>query len=158
MEIALRMTFCALAGGRYAALVAGGQETHWLLENCEVIAQHHEELSPERRTAVLAALQACRRANRDRNRLVHDAWGTGPGGGQVALHSSRRSYPITGRAWATADIRAVAEAIGQAQRNLLTAIEDALGPQSLTPVPPRDRDHGAQDHGAQNHGPQNHGA
>jgi hypothetical protein len=127
MEIALQMAFCVLIGSDYAAVVAGGQETHWLLENCEGIARHREDLSETQRETIRAGLRACRDANRDRNRLVHDAWGTGPDGAPASLYGGQGSYQITGRAWTTPDIRAVADAIGSAQRALLAAIEDAAG-------------------------------
>jgi hypothetical protein len=127
MEIALQMAFCVLIGSDYAAVVAGGQETHWLLENCEAIARQRDDLSEAQREAIRVALRACRDANRDRNRLVHDAWGTGPDGAPASLRGDQGSYRITGRAWTTPEIRAVADAIGSAQRALLAAIEEAFG-------------------------------
>jgi hypothetical protein len=126
MEIALRMAFCVLIGSDYAAVVAGGQETHWLLDNCEAIVRHRDDLSEAQRETIRAGLRACRDANRDRNRLVHDAWGTGPDGAPASLHGGQGSYQITGRAWTTPEIRAVAEAISGAQRALLAAIEETL--------------------------------
>jgi hypothetical protein len=138
MEISLRMAFGALVGGPYAAVVARHQETHWLIENCEAVTRAHAELAHAGRDPILAALRACRQANRDRNRLVHDAWGTGPGGVPVTVRSARRSYGITGPAWDTGQIAAVAAAITGAQAQLLAAIEDALGAESLIPPePPR---------------------
>lgn len=127
MEIALRMTFCALIDSDYAAVVAGGQETHWLIENCDTIARHRPDLAVAQRGTIRAALQACRDANRDRNRLVHDAWGTGPDGTPAALLGGQGSYVITGRTWTTAAICAASDAIVGAQRSLLAAIEEALG-------------------------------
>jgi hypothetical protein len=131
MEVALRLAFCALAGGQYAAVIAGGQEAHWLIDTCEVIARHHTELPHEQVEAIRLALRACREASRDRNRLVHDAWGAGPDGAPVTVASAVRSYEVTGRPWAIADIRAVAAAIVVAQQDLLTSVEEALGPASL---------------------------
>jgi hypothetical protein len=127
MEIALRMSFCALIGSTYAAVVAGGQETHWLIETCDALARHRDDLSDAQRVAIRAALRACREANRDRNRLVHDAWGTDADGRPASVLGGQGSYQITGRAWTAAEIQAVADAIASAQRTLLTAIEDALG-------------------------------
>ena len=138
MEISLRMAFGALLGGPYAAVVARRQETHWLIENCEAVTRAHAELPGARRDAILHALRACREANRDRNRLVHDAWGTGPGGVPVTVRSARRSYEITGPVWDAGQIDAVAAAISAAQALLLAAIEDALGAERLIPPePPR---------------------
>jgi hypothetical protein len=127
MEIALRMAFCVLIGSVYGAVVAGGQETHWLIENCDAIARHRPDLTEAQRETIRATLHACRVANRDRNRLVHDAWGNGPDGAQASLRGGQGSYQITGRAWTAAEVRAAAEAIASAQRGLLTAIEEALG-------------------------------
>jgi hypothetical protein len=135
LEIALRMTFRALAGGPYAALMAAGQETHWLLETCEIIADHHHDLDLSQRRAIRDALQDCRHANRDRNRLVHDAWGTGADGAPAVIRSARRSYAIAGRPWTEAQIRAVVQAIVAARQGLLTAVEDGLGPDRLTAGP-----------------------
>jgi hypothetical protein len=131
MEIALRMAFCVLIGSTYAAVVAGGQETHWLIDNCDAIVRHRRDLSEAQLETIRAALRACRDANRDRNRLVHDAWGTDADGGPASLTGGQGSYPVTGRAWTTAEIQAVADAIGSAQRALLAAIEDALGPGAM---------------------------
>jgi hypothetical protein len=133
MEISLRMAFSALLGGPYAAVVASRQETHWLIENCEAVARQHAELPQAQRDAILRALRACRQANYDRNRLVHDAWGTGPAGTRVVIRSPRRTYEIAGPAWDAAQITAVAAAITGAQALLLAAVEDALGPGRLAP-------------------------
>jgi hypothetical protein len=132
MEIALRMAFCALIGSRYAAVVAGTQETHWLIENCDAIARHRGDLAEAQRDAIRAALRSCREANRDRNRLVHDAWGTDADGAPAALRGEQGSYQITGRAWTTAEIQAGADAITSAQRSLLAAIEKSIGLGSMS--------------------------
>jgi len=131
MEISLRMAFCALAGTRYAAVIAREQETHWLIENSDAIVRHHDDLSEEQREAIRSGLRACQAANRDRNRLVHEAWGKEPGRAPTSIQSERESYRIVGRTWSAGEIRAVADAILKAQRALLTAIEDSLGPGSL---------------------------
>lgn len=131
IEIALRMVFCALIGSKHAAVVAASQETHWLIENCDALARKHTEIPADRLEEVRAALRACREANRDRNRLVHEAWGTGPDGGPTAMQSPRHSYQITGRLWSVEEIQATAAAMLSAQQALLAAIEDAIGPGSL---------------------------
>jgi len=127
MEIALRMAFCVLIGSEHAAVVAGGQETHWLIENCDTLARHRTDLTAWQRETIRGALHACRDANRDRNRLVHDAWGTGPDGAPTSLQGGQGGYEITGRTWTTAAIGAAGDAITNAQRALLAAIEEALG-------------------------------
>jgi hypothetical protein len=134
MEIALRMAFCALIGGRYAAVVAADQETHWLTENCDAVARRHEDIPAVQRERIRAALRACREANRDRNRLVHEAWGTGPGGAPAAMASVEHSYQIAGRLLTVAEIRATADAMLGAQQELLAAIEDALGSDTMQAV------------------------
>ena len=131
MEIALRMAFCTLVGGSYAAAVAGSQETHWLIENCDTVVRRHEELPAEGRDAIRAALQACRQANRDRNRLVHEAWGTGAAGAPTVLRSVCHGYKMAGRDWTIAQIREAAEAISAAQHALLATIENAFAPGCL---------------------------
>jgi hypothetical protein len=131
MEIALRMAFCTLVGGPYAAAVAGGQDTHWLIENCDTVVRRHAEVTAGQRNAIRSALHLCREANRDRNKLVHEAWGTGTAGDPAALRSLCRSYQIAGREWTLAQVRAAAEAISGAQHALLASVEDAFGPGCL---------------------------
>jgi hypothetical protein len=131
LEIALRMAFCTLVGGNYPAVIAANQETHWLIENCEAVTRHHRGLTAEQVDAIRTALHVCREANRDRNRLVHEAWGTGADGAPTALQSLRRSYQIAGREWGVTQILTAAEAIAGAEHALLTAIEDAFGPGCL---------------------------
>jgi len=131
MEIALRMAFCALVGGKYAAIVAAEQETHWLIETCDDVTRHHDDLPGPQRETIRAALHSCREANRDRNRLVHDAWATRADGTPATLSAGQQSYQIFGRAWNTAQIQDAADAIVSAQHALLAAIEAALGPESV---------------------------
>lgn len=131
MEIALRMAFCTLVGGPYAATIAGSQETHWLIENCDAVVRQHDELPAEQRDAIRAALQACRQANRDRNRLVHEAWGTGAAGAPSVLQSVCHGYRMAGRDWTIAQIRDAAQAISGAQHALLAVLEEAFALGSL---------------------------
>jgi hypothetical protein len=131
MEIALRMAFCTLVGGDYVAAVAGNQETHWLIENCDAVVRRHAEKTAEQRDAIRAALHLCREANRARNKLVHEAWSNGTGSTQNAVQSLCRSYQTAGREWTVAQIRAAATAISGAQQALLAAIDDAFGPGCL---------------------------
>ncbi|HEY2080706.1 MAG TPA: hypothetical protein VGH53_30630 [Streptosporangiaceae bacterium] len=131
MEIALRMAFCTLVGGPYAAAVAGSQDTHWLIENCDTVVRRNAEKSAGQRDAIRAALRLCREANRDRNRLVHEAWGNGGAGAPTVLRSVCHGYKMAGRDWTIAQIREAAEAISGAQNALLAAVEDAFGPGCL---------------------------
>jgi hypothetical protein len=132
MEISLRLAFCVLAGGQYAAVVAGGQEAHWLIDTCDVLVRQHLELTQPERDAIHLALRACREASHDRNRLVHDAWALDGGGAPVTVSSQSRTYQVAGRPWTTAGILAVAAAIALAQRDLLSSVEQAFGPAGLT--------------------------
>jgi hypothetical protein len=84
-----------------------------------------------RRHAIRTALQACRQANRDRNKLVHEAWGDGGAVAPTALRSVCHGYKMAGRDWTSAQIREAAEAISGAQHALLVAVEDAFGPGCL---------------------------
>jgi hypothetical protein len=52
----------------------------------------------------------------------------------AAMQSVRRSYEIAGRMWSLEDIRATADAMLGAQQDLLAAIEEALGPDTLQAV------------------------
>lgn len=132
LEIALRMAFCALIGSPGAAVVADRQEAHWLIENCEAIVRHHQDLAAGQRDAIHTALRACREANQDRNRLVHEAWDNGPGRGPaVVADGGPHRYRFAGRSWSLADIQAAAAAISTAQQLLLTALETALGTELL---------------------------
>ena len=143
MEVSLRMAFSALTGSKYAAVVAASQETHWLIENCDAIARQHLELAQEGRGAIRHALRACRQANHDRNRLVHEAWGTVDGNDPASISAAsvpgtRRGYQPGSPVWTTAEIRAVADAVITAQQELLAAVAAALGPKSLELALPLD--------------------
>jgi hypothetical protein len=147
MEIALRMAFCTLVGGDFAAAVAGNQETHWLIENCDAVVRRHAEKTADQRDAIRAALRLCREANRERNRLVHEAWGTGAHGEPAALRSVCHSFRIAGREWTVAQIRDAAEAISAAQHALLAAVEDVFGPGCLLAAGQLLAADAVQDHG-----------
>lgn len=130
-EVSLRMAFCALMGSKYAAVVAGGVEAGWLIDHCEALAREHHELLEADREAILAALTGCRTAFRDRNRLMHDVMVPRPGGVSATVRSHRRSYQVEAVPRPPGYIRGVADALTHAQHDLLSAIEDALGPESL---------------------------
>jgi hypothetical protein len=44
LDTALRTMFCTLMDSKYAAVVAGGQMTGWLLDNCKAVLAAHSEL------------------------------------------------------------------------------------------------------------------
>jgi hypothetical protein len=131
MEISLRMVFCALVDSKYAAVVADYEETHTLIENCAALTRHRRDLADDQRAAIHAALKECRKVNSERNRLVHDAWNQKVDGAPETVRSQHRTYEISGRCWTADAIQTVADALLDAQRLLLTAAEDALGPEQL---------------------------
>jgi hypothetical protein len=47
-----------------------------------------------RKEALLAALRACHQTNRERNRVIHDAWATRPGNLMVTLKGGRTSHEV----------------------------------------------------------------
>jgi hypothetical protein len=131
MEVALRIAFCTLVEGPYGAAIADRQDTHWLIENCDTVVRRHAEKTASQRDAIRAALHLCREANRERNKLVHEAWGTGGPGAPTGLRSVCHGYKMAGRDWTIAQIRKAAEAISGAQNALLAAVEDVFGPACL---------------------------
>jgi len=78
-----------------AAVIDGRLTTATLIEDCEQIAKHHTDIPARAKEILLAALRACREANRERNRVVHDTWATRPGNVMVTLHGGRKSHDVT---------------------------------------------------------------
>ena len=79
LERTLRTAFSALVGSKYAAVVDGRLTAAALLEDCERITRYHTGLTEAAKETLLAALRACRQANKERNRVIHDTWATRPG-------------------------------------------------------------------------------
>jgi hypothetical protein len=52
LDRALEQAFCALIGSKYAALVASGQNTSWLIDHCRVLADAHGEFPESSRQAI----------------------------------------------------------------------------------------------------------
>ena len=65
-----------------------------LIEDCEQITRYHTGITEPAKEALLAALRACRQANKERNRVIHDTWATRPGSVMVTLHDERRSHDV----------------------------------------------------------------
>ena len=65
LERVLRATFSALVGSKYAAVVDGRLMAAALIEDCERITRYHTGITEPARQALLAALRACRHANRE---------------------------------------------------------------------------------------------
>src|SRR2546430_319323 len=94
LEMTLRMALCALVGSKYAAIVAAGQQTAWLIEQSRAIVKAHREISPEDRARLIDILEACAQANASRRTLIHHAWGTRPPDDAAQLGSSYRDYRL----------------------------------------------------------------
>lgn len=130
MEDLLRDAFCALVGSKFAAVVAGGQGADWLIGYCKDLVDAHMELPEASRESVKAALQLCRSANERRNQLVHGVKtvSSQPDGAFEVLRSRRHQYKLHAEQWTPAEINNVAEALGHAYQELLTAMMHAVGP------------------------------
>jgi hypothetical protein len=71
MESTLRNAFSSLVGSKFAAVVAAGQSTGWLIEQCKALTDVHREMPEEHQASIKAALDRCRAASEQRNHLVH---------------------------------------------------------------------------------------
>jgi hypothetical protein len=127
LEVGLRVAFCALVGSKYAAIVAAGQRTKWLIDECRAVAKAHREIHPEHRDAILAALTVCDEVNEQRSTLVHHVWGTGAGGSVMALGSRYRDYQLRVTGPLTVDqVEATDRILVDVIRELQRVIFDAL--------------------------------
>jgi hypothetical protein len=128
MDYTLRSAFCSLVGSKYAAVVAGGQGTDWLIRNCRAVAKVHRELTDAGRDAILEALDACEKANSQRNVLVHGIK-TGVRADDGRMHTIRSRY---GRhvpdvqAWSPDQVTLAVIALGQADQALFHAMQTAV--------------------------------
>jgi hypothetical protein len=128
LERVLRAAFSALVGSKYAAVIDGRLMTATLIEDCEQIARHHTDIPAPAKETLLATLRACREANRERNRVVHDTWATRPGNVMVTLHGGRKSHDVTVTARTLDEVRQVADQVASAAHALGAAMVTALGP------------------------------
>jgi len=127
LERVLRAAFSALVGSKYAAVVDARLTAATLIDDCERIARHHTDIPGPEKDGLLEALKACREANSDRNRVIHDAWATRPGNVMVTLHGSRNSHDVTVSARTPADVRQVADRVADAANEVKAAMTAALG-------------------------------
>jgi hypothetical protein len=127
LERTLRTAFSALVGSKYAAVVDGRLTAAALLEDCERITQYHTGLTRAAKEALLAALRACRQANKERNRVIHDTWATRPGSSMVTLHDERRSHDVLVTARTLSEVRQLADQVADAADGLRAAMTTALG-------------------------------
>jgi hypothetical protein len=127
LERVLRAGFSALVGSKYAAVVDGRLTAAALIEDCERMTRYHTGLTEPAREAVLAALRACRQANKERNRVIHDTWATRPGSVMVTLHDERRAHDLTITARTLAEVRLLADQVAGAADELSGAMTTAFG-------------------------------
>jgi hypothetical protein len=128
LEGALRSAFCALVGSKYAVIVAAGQNTAWLIEQCRALTKAHRDISEEHQAAILEVLDAASQANGQRRTMVHHEWtGTSKNGASL-VGSKRLTHEMT------VDGPIVADTVGTLAANLLKtsvelhgAITQALG-------------------------------
>jgi hypothetical protein len=128
LERTLRAAFSALVGSKYAAVIDGRWAAAALIEDCEQITKHHASIAESARQTLLTALNACREANRQRNRVVHDAWALRPGDVVVTLPGDRKSHDVTLRAQTVAEVRQLAGHVSDAADELTAAMTSAFGP------------------------------
>lgn len=127
MERVLRMAFSALIGSKYAALVDERLMAAALIEDCERMARYHTGFPEPARDELLAALNACREANRERNRVIHDTWATRPGNEIVTLEGGTASHEVTVTARTLAEVRELASQLAAAADHVAAAMTSALG-------------------------------
>jgi hypothetical protein len=94
MDRALEMTFCALVGSKFAAVVAGGQNTSWLVDYCRALVKAHAELSDAERKAVTDALTACQAEADKRGVLVHSIMSADGPESVVAIKGAKRTHRL----------------------------------------------------------------
>ena len=127
LERILRAAFSALVGSKYAAAVDGRLTAAALIEDRERITKYHTGINEQAKDAMLTALRACRQANRDRNRVIHDTWATRPGSVMITLHDERRSHDVAVTAQTLAEVRQLADQVADAADGLRAAMTTALG-------------------------------
>jgi hypothetical protein len=127
LERTLRTAFSALVGSKYAAVVDGRLTAAALLEDCERLTQYHTGITGPAKEALLTALRACRQANKERNRVIHDTWATRPGSVMVTLHDDRRSHDLTVTARTLSEVRHLVGQVADAADELRAAMTTAFG-------------------------------
>jgi hypothetical protein len=127
LERVLRRALSALVGSKYAAVIDGRLMAAALIEDCQQITKHHTDIPEPAKEALLAALRACHEANRERNRVIHDAWATRPGNVMVTLQGGRKSHDVTVTARTLAEVRRLADQVADAADELEAAMNTAFG-------------------------------
>jgi hypothetical protein len=133
LESTLRSAFCSLVGSKYAAIVAGGQGTAWLIEQCRALTDANLEIRADRKQAIMDALQLCHEANQRRNTLVHGVKSASRASdGFLQTSRSRRgSDEPQLEPWTPATIRQAATALARADGQLAGALQNAVSAQMM---------------------------
>lgn len=127
LERVLRTAFSALVGSKYAAVIDGRMTAASLIEDCRQITRQHTGVPDPAKAAVIAALEACHEANRERNRVIHDTWATRPGAVMVTLRGHQRTHDVTITAHTLTEVRRLAGQLADAADGLRAAMTTALG-------------------------------
>lgn len=128
LERVLRTAFSGLVGSKYASVVDDRLTVATLVEDCERIARHHTDIPGPVRVVLLEAFKSCHEANRERNRVIHDAWAARPGDVTVTLAGGRNARDVTVTVRTPAEVRQVAERLAAAADEVRSALTAALGP------------------------------
>jgi hypothetical protein len=131
LERMLRAAFCALTGSKYAVVAASQMMTSGLIEQCRHIATVHTDIGEAHKRQLAEALEACKRVNDRRNRVIHDTWASRPGDVTVTLRSKRSSHQVRVMARTLGELRQLADEIGLAADELGAVLAAALGADSL---------------------------
>jgi len=133
MEATLRDAFCSLVGSKFAAIVAAGQSTVWLIEQCRALAGAHREMPEAHREAIKTALDRCAAANERRNHLVHGVKTAVrvSDGALKTIRSRTRRYEPAVQDWTPATIHEAAGELALAGGDLFAAIQAAISPQMM---------------------------
>jgi len=118
---------------KFAAIVAAGQSTVWLIGQCKALTDAHLEIPETHRDAIKAALDRCAALNERRNHLVHGVK-TGvrvSDGAFKTIRSRTRTYMPTIQNWTPATLREAAGELAQANSELFAAIQAAASPQMM---------------------------
>jgi hypothetical protein len=134
LEAELRGAFCSLAGGEYAAVVAGGQSVSWLINQNRALTDAHADMPGERKQAIKDALGLCSEASRRRNTLIHSLKFPGrPGEGSMQTAQSRKgTRELKLDQWTIATVRETAGDLIRATHALGGAVENALSAKPAT--------------------------
>jgi hypothetical protein len=122
------MSFSALVGSKYAAVVDGRLTAAALITDCEQLTKYHTAMPEAGKQAVLAALRASHDASRERNRVIHDTWATRPGSIIVTLPGDRTFHDVTVAEKTLAEAEQLTQKVAGAAEALIAAMTAALGP------------------------------